>query len=117
MQNALSIHQFGMLLILLGCNQDNRLIIIRFHCVFEKVRHVSLYEMYNMTFACTPWTTEKYSVSFFLFFMSYCIYVTLAPCSIVQYYMALFCVQVAYMCATVMKIHILPFCCFCKQHT
>ena len=49
--------------------------------------------------------------------MSYCIYVALAPCSIVHNHMALICVQVVYMSAIVLKIHILPFCCFCIQHT
>ena len=66
-----------------------------------------------MTFACTPWPTEKYSLSFLVLSMSYCTYVTLAPCSIVHHYMALLCIQVLYMCAIVVQIHILLFCCFC----
>ena len=85
--------------------------------MFEKVRHVSLYEMYNMTVPCSLWATQKNSLSFSVFSMSYCIYVALAPCSVVHYYNALICVQIAYMSATVLKIHILPFCCFCIQHT
>ena len=84
-------------------------------CVFEKVKHVPLYEMYNMTFSCSTGATYKNSVSCLFFSMSYCIYVTLTPCSIIHYYMVLICVQVMYMCAIVMKIHILSFCCFCIQ--
>ena len=49
--------------------------------------------------------------------MSQCIYVALAPCSVVHYYMALIFVQGAYMSAIVLKIHVLPFSCFCIQHT
>ena len=59
---------------------------------------------------------EKFCI-LFAFSMSYCIYVTLAPCSIVHDYLALICVQVVYMCAIVLKIHILPSCCFYIQHT
>ena len=35
--------------------------------MFEKVGCVSLYEMYNMTFPCPPWATQKNSVSFLFF--------------------------------------------------
>ena len=105
-----------MLLILLGSYEDNWLIIIRFHCVFEKVGHVSSYKMYNMTFPCPPWTTQKNSVSFLLFSMSECIYVALAPCSVVHVYIALIFVQGAYMSAIFLKFHALPFSCFCIQH-
>ena len=48
--------------------------------------------------------------------MSYCIYVALAPCSVVHYYMAFIFVQGAYTSAIVLKIHVLPFSCFCMQH-
>ena len=73
--------------------------------------------MYNMTFPCPPWATQKNSVSFLLFSMSYCMYVALAPCSVVHYYMLLIFVQGAYMSAIVLKIHVLPFRCFCIEHT
>ena len=53
----------------------------------------------------------------FVFFHVLLHYVTVTPCSIIHYYMVLICVQVMYTCAIVMKIHILPFCCFCIQHT
>ena len=49
--------------------------------------------------------------------MSYCIYVALAPCSVVHYYMVMIFVQGGYMSTIVLKIHVLPFSCFCIQHT
>ena len=49
--------------------------------------------------------------------MSWCINVALAPSSVVHYYMVLIFVQGAHMSAIVLKIHILPFSCFCIQHT
>ena len=84
--------------------------------MFEKVGHVSLYKMYNMTFACPPWATQKNSLSFLLFSMSYCFYLALAPCSVVHYYTTLIFVQGADMSAIVLKIHVLPFSCFSIQH-
>ena len=73
--------------------------------------------MYNMTFPCPPWAIQKNSVSFLVFSMSYCIYVALAPCSVVLYYMALISVQGPCTSAIVLNIHLLPFSCFCIQHT
>ena len=64
-----------------------------------------------------PGSLRKILYSFWFFFMFYCIYEALAPCSVVHYYMALISVQVAYMSTIVLKIHILPFCPFCMQHT
>ena len=87
-----------------------------FTVCFEKVRHVSLYKTYNMTFPCLPWATKKNSVCFLLFSMSECIYVALAPCSVVHYYMVLIFVQGVYMFAIVLKIHVLPFSSFYIQH-
>ena len=67
-------------------------------------------------FPVPPWTTQKNSVSFLLFSMSLCIYVALAPHSIVHYYMMLFCVQGVYIFAIFLKIHVLCFNYFCIQH-
>ena len=71
---------------------------------------------------CTTWLfpvplglLEK-SVSFLLFSMSYCIYVALASCSVVHYYMVLIFVQGPYISAIILKIHVLPFSHFCIQH-
>ena len=70
-----------------------------------------------MTFPCPHWATQKNSVSFLVFSMSHCIYVALAPCFVVHYNMVLICVQDLYMSAIVLKIHVLPYSCFCIQHT
>ena len=70
-----------------------------------------------MTFPCLPWATQKNSVSFLVFSMSYCIYAALAPCSVVHYYMVLIYVLDLYTSAIALKFHVLPFSCFCIQHT
>ena len=68
-------------------------------------------------FSLSPWATQKNSVSSLVYSMPYCIYVALAPCSVVHYYMVLIFVQGAYMPAIVLKNHVLPFSWFCIQHT
>ena len=59
---------------------------------------------------------EKFCILFVSFhvLLHLCNSYTMLYCN---YYMVLICVQVMYMCAIVMKIHILPFCYFCIQHT
>ena len=44
-------------------------------------------------------------------------YVAPEPCSVVHYYMVLIFVQGLYTSAIVLKINVLPFSCFCIQHT
>ena len=70
-----------------------------------------------MDYSRLHWATKKNSISFLVFSMSHCIYVAFAPCSVVHYYMVLIFVQGPYTSATVLKIHVFPFSCFCIQHT
>ena len=85
-------------------------------CVWKSGTCLFVWDIQH-NFPCPPWATQKNSVSFLSVSISYCIYVALAPCSVVQYYMVFTFGQGAYMSAIVLKTHVLPFSCFCMQHT
>ena len=95
-----------------GSYEGNRLTIIRFHCVLKKWDISRCMRCTTWLLPIPPGSLRKTIYSFLVFSVSYCIYIVPAPCSIVHYYMALICVLVTYMYAIVLKIHILPFCCF-----